>query len=210
MVLLQYSPKSRVAHSVCFRPHHFRISCRPNMPSIVVKLSGESGTSIFLALIIHVFLDNSHALTRGKQRQVAPSQLPSAYLSPKYPDILKHSAFTLMSHTQSAATSSSKFHTLFNDTLDTYRKRTGKDLLTHSLAPRLQACNTPAAILTILREQLNGLDQSRGGAERWSKWLDPTVNVLFAFSATIEAGVGLVCVRNCTHSRSAFSYSFSR
>jgi hypothetical protein len=66
------------------------------------------------------------------------------------------------------------------------------DLLTHPLAARLQACDTPAAILTILREQIYGLDQSWRGDERWSKWLDPTVKVLSAYSATIRTGVGLV------------------
>ena len=113
-----------------------------------------------------------------------------------------------MSPTQSAAASSSNFQLIMNNALDTYRKRTKKDLLTHPLAARLQACDTPDAILTILREQIHGLDQSSG--ERWSKWLDPTVNVLFAFSATIGAGVGLVCPRTCTYPGSAFSYSFGR
>ena len=111
-----------------------------------------------------------------------------------------------MSQTQAPAVSSSKFQLIINNALDTYRNRTKKDLLTHPLATRLQACDTPAAILTILREQLHGLDQSQSNAERWSKWLDPTVNVLFAFSATIGAGVGLVCLRTCNHPRSAFSY----
>jgi hypothetical protein len=115
-----------------------------------------------------------------------------------------------MSHTQSAAASSSKFQLIISNALDTYRKRTKNDLLTHPLAVRLQACDTPAAILTILREQIHGLDQSGSSSERWSKWLDPTVNVLFAFSSTIGAGVGLVCFRSCTHPRSAFSYSFGR
>jgi hypothetical protein len=100
-----------------------------------------------------------------------------------------------MSHTQSAAASSSNFQLIINNALDTYRKRTKNDLLTHPLAARLQACDTPDAILIILREQIHGLDQSQSGAERWSKWLDPTVNVLFTFSATIGAGVGLVCLR---------------
>jgi hypothetical protein len=109
-----------------------------------------------------------------------------------------------MSHTQSAATLSSNFQKVFNNALDTYRKRTKKDLLTQPLAARLQACDTTAAILTTLREQIHGLDQSQGSAERWSKWLDPTVNVLFAFSATIGAGVGLVCLMTGTRPRSAF------
>jgi hypothetical protein len=115
-----------------------------------------------------------------------------------------------MSHTQSAAAPSSKFQLIFDNALDTYRKRTKRDLFTHPLADRLQACYTPAAILTILREQIHGPDQSQSGAERWSNWLDPTVNVLFSFSATIGARVGPVCLRTCTHPRSAFSYSFVR
>jgi hypothetical protein len=81
--------------------------------------------------------------------------------------------------------------------LDTYRKRTKNDPLSHPLAVRLQACDTPAAILTILREQINGLDQSQRDDERWSKWLDPTVNVLFAFTTTIGAGVSLVFRSAC-------------
>ena len=132
-----------------------------------------------------------------------PSEpFPSAQLS--------LSAFTLMSHTQSAAASSSNFQQIFNNALDTYRERTKKDLLTHPLTARLQACDNPAAILIILREQIHGLDQSQSSAERWSKWLDPTVNVLFTFSATIGAGVGLVCLGTGTHPISAFSCSFGR
>ena len=102
-----------------------------------------------------------------------------------------------MSHTQSAATSSSNFQLIINNALDTYRKRTKNDPLTHPLAAQLQTCSTPAAILAVLQEQVQGLDQSQRGDERWSKWLDPTVNVLFAFSATIGAGVNLVFRRAC-------------
>lgn len=120
------------------------------------------------------------------------------------------SALTLMSHTQSAPGSSSKFQLIINNALDAYRKRTNRDLLTHPLTARLQACETPAVILTILREQTDGLDRSQSNAERWSKWLGPTVNVLFAFSGTIAASVGLVCLRTCTHPRFALRYSFRR
>jgi hypothetical protein len=91
------------------------------------------------------------------------------------------------------------------------QKRTKKDLLAHPFAARLRTCDSPAAVLAILQEQVQGLDQTQRGDERWSKWLDPTVNVLFAFSATIGAGAGLVCLRTCTHPRSdPFSYSFGR
>ena len=119
--------------------------------------------------------------------------------SPSKPPSGQPSIFTLMSHSQSATAPSLKFQVIISNALDTYRKRTKNDLLTHPLAVRLQACDTPAAMLTLLREQIHGLDQSQSSTERWAKWLDPTVNVLFAFSAAIGAGVSLVCPRTCIH-----------
>jgi hypothetical protein len=115
-----------------------------------------------------------------------------------------------MSHTQSTAASSSNFHLIINNALQVYEKRTKKDLLAHPLAAQLQTCRTPAAILAMLQEQVQGLDQSQRGDERWSKWLDPTVNVLFAFTTTIGAGVSRVFSRLVAHPRSAFSHSFIR
>jgi hypothetical protein len=79
--------------------------------------------------------------------------------------------------------------------LDTYKKWTKKDLLAHPLTAGLQTCNSPGAIIALLQEQVQGLDQSRSSDERWSKWLDPIVNVLQAFSSILEAGATLVCLR---------------
>ena len=93
-----------------------------------------------------------------------------------------------MSDTHPPATSSSSscnFQLLFNNALDTYKERTKKDLLAHPLAAQLQACDSPTAILAVLQQQLHGLDQSRSTDERWSKWLDPTINVLLTFSQTV-------------------------
>ncbi len=84
------------------------------------------------------------------------------------------------------------------------------DLLAHPLAARLQTCDCPAAILTVLQEQVQELGQSRSNDDRWLKWLDPTVNVLFAFSVTLGAGVSLVCLRTPAHPGSALSYLFDR
>ncbi len=114
-----------------------------------------------------------------------------------------------MSHTKSAAASSSTFQLLINNALDTYKKRTKMDLLAHPLAVRLQTCDTAAAILTILQEQVQGPGQSLSNDDRWLKWLDPTVNVLFAFSGKLGAGVGLVCLTPA-HPISALSYLFDR
>jgi hypothetical protein len=107
-----------------------------------------------------------------------------------------------MSHSQLTPTSSSNFQLIINNALEAYKKRTKNDLLAHPLAHQLQACDSPATILAIFQQQVLGLDQS-GSDDRWTKWLDPTVNVLFAFSATLGAGVGLVCSRTSARLRSA-------
>jgi hypothetical protein len=111
-----------------------------------------------------------------------------------------------MSHTQPTATSSSNFQLIINNALDTYKKRTKTDLRAHPLAAQLQSCDYPSDILAVLQEQLQGLDQSRSSDGLWTKWLDPTVNVLYAFSTTIGAGVGLVCLGTFTCLRSSLSY----
>jgi len=104
-------------------------------------------------------------------------------------------AHTFMSHTYSSSSSSSNFQLIFNNALRVYQKRTKNDLLAHPLAAQLQACQSPSAILVILQQQVQHLNQSRKSDDRWTKWLDPTVNVLYAFSATLGEGVGLVCLR---------------
>jgi hypothetical protein len=104
-----------------------------------------------------------------------------------------------MSQSQSHPTagSSSNFHwqLIINNALKDYENRTKNNLLAHPLATQLQACDSPDAILAVLQQQLHGLDQSRSSDGRWTKWLDPTVNILYALSATLGEGVGLVSLR---------------
>ena len=100
-----------------------------------------------------------------------------------------------MSHSHLSTASSFNFQLILNNSLKAYKKRTKKDLLAHPLATQLQSCNTPSAILGLLQQQVLGVDQSRNSDDRWIKWLDPTVNVLYALSATLGDGVGLVSVR---------------
>ena len=114
-----------------------------------------------------------------------------------------------MSHSHLTAASSSNFQLIINNALDAYKKRTKDDLLAHPLASQLQACDSPDAILAILQQQIQGIDQSRSG-DRWTKWLDPTVNVLFAFSSTLGAGVGPVSSRTSAYLRFEHLYLFGR
>ena len=99
-----------------------------------------------------------------------------------------------MSAEASTSTSNSNFASIFNAALESYKRKTKNDLTSHPLLPSLQSCDSPEAILTVLREQIPGFNQSQNGDDRLTKWVDPTVNVLFAFSATVGQGVGLVRV----------------
>ena len=98
-----------------------------------------------------------------------------------------------MSNTHPTSPSSPNFQLVFNNALKTYEKQTKSDLLSHPLAAQLQACQSPSSILVVLQQQVQQLDQSRATDDRLTKWLDPTVNVLYAFSETIGEGVSLVC-----------------
>jgi len=100
---------------------------------------------------------------------------------------------TPMSQTRPTPASSSNFQVVFNNALRTYEKHTKNDLLSHPLATQLQTCDSPSAILDLLHQQVQGLNQSRNTHQRLTKWLDPTVNVLYAFSETLGEGVSLVC-----------------
>ena len=97
-----------------------------------------------------------------------------------------------MSHSSLAAVSSSNFQLVINNALKVYKKRTKKDLLSLPLASELQACNSSTAILAVLQQQVHGLEPSRSGDDRRTKWLVPTVKVLYTYSATLEERVGLV------------------
>jgi hypothetical protein len=105
-----------------------------------------------------------------------------------------------MSQNSSTSTSSLNFETIFTAASKEYNRLTKKDIASHPLAVQLQSCDSPSAILAVLRAQAQAFDQAQSADEKLTKWLDPTVNVLYAFSATLGNGVGLV---RCE------SYSFS-
>ena len=100
-----------------------------------------------------------------------------------------------MSAIPSASTSQSNFVSVFNAAIKTYKRKTKKDLASHPLLPTLQSCDSPEAILTVLREQIPGFDESQNGDDGLTKWVTPTVNVLYSFSSTIGGGVGLASIR---------------
>jgi hypothetical protein len=89
----------------------------------------------------------------------------------------------------------SNYQVIFDNALEAYKKKTKKELRSHPLLPKLQACNSPDAVLTVLREQIPAFDQSHstsGTNDKLTNWLNPTVNVLFSFSGAIGAGISMV------------------
>jgi hypothetical protein len=96
--------------------------------------------------------------------------------------------------TPSTSTSQSNFVSIFNAALESYKRKTKKDLASHPLLPSLQSCESPEAVLTVLRDQVPAFNQSLSGDDAHIKWVAPTVNVLYSFSGTIGQGVGLVII----------------
>jgi hypothetical protein len=104
-----------------------------------------------------------------------------------------------MSYAHAAASSPSRnFELIFNNALKAYERRTKKDLLAHPLAAQLQACDSPSAVLLVLRQQAQGFSPL-------TKWLDPAVNVLYSLSRTLGEGIGLVILRTRDRLRTTYS-----
>jgi hypothetical protein len=99
------------------------------------------------------------------------------------------------------------YKVIFDSALQTYKKKTGKNLASSPLFHRLEACGSPEDVVGILRGQIPGFGQSSRGHDddRLTKWLDPTVRVINAFSMTIGGAVALVSLtQDCpTHRESA-------
>jgi len=110
-----------------------------------------------------------------------------------------------MSQTNANASSSSSssnndnnnFQLVLNAALEAYEKKTKCKLLTHPLAIQLQSCDSPTSILSILQDLIQQFDHRCSSDERLTNWLNPTVNVLYAFSSTLGQGVGLVSLNYC-------------
>jgi hypothetical protein len=91
-----------------------------------------------------------------------------------------------------ASSSSSNFQSIFDASLQSYNDKTKNKLLDHPLATQLQSCDSPNAVLSVLQDLIQQFDQRRTSDERLNNWLNPTVNVLYTFSATLSDGVCLV------------------
>jgi hypothetical protein len=86
------------------------------------------------------------------------------------------------------------YQTIFDSALKAYRNKTGKDLSSDPLFHRLETCHSPDDIIIVLRQQIPALDHSRRTDEdlKLTRWLDPTVKVVDAFSVAIRGAIGPV------------------
>ncbi|KAH9066165.1 hypothetical protein EDB87DRAFT_691194 [Lactarius vividus] len=94
-----------------------------------------------------------------------------------------------MSQTPAATPPSSNIEGIFETALKSYKKKTKHDLKKHDLFKQFEKCNSPGDILAAFQTDQFGPSWI-GDASK--KWFVPTVNVLYAFSAALGEGVGLV------------------
>ena len=97
-----------------------------------------------------------------------------------------------MSAEPSTSSSRSSFVAIFDAAVETYKRKTKTDLPSHPLLPTLQSCDSPEAVLTVLRDKIPAFNQSQNDDDGLTKWVAPTVNVLYKFSDTLGQGIGLV------------------
>jgi hypothetical protein len=97
-----------------------------------------------------------------------------------------------MSQNSPTVDSSSNYQVIFDNALKAYKTKTGKDLKSDPLLRSLETCNSPDAVLTLLRQQMPGVEQSGSSDERLTNWINPVVNVLYNFAQTIGGVVSLV------------------
>ncbi|KAF8496246.1 hypothetical protein F5888DRAFT_418419 [Russula emetica] len=106
-------------------------------------------------------------------------------------DLSSSPSIATMSQNLPTADSSSNYQVIFDNALKAYKTKTGKDLKSDPLLHRLETCNSPDAVLILLRRQIPGFDQPGSSDEKLTNWVNPVVNVLYNFSQTIGGAVAL-------------------
>ena len=106
----------------------------------------------------------------------------------------------MSAHNQTAGPSTStltnNFTAVFHAASTEYQRVTGKSLDSHPFAGKLDACHDPNAVLDLLLTQAQAFSSFHKADEKLMAWLDPTVRILFTFSATLGEGIGLVSPLN--------------
>jgi hypothetical protein len=97
------------------------------------------------------------------------------------------------------------YRLIFASALKAYEEKTGKGLSSDPLLRSLESCNSSGDIITILRHQIPESNQSRS---RLTRWLNPTVNVIKSFSASMGWAVDIVSPRVRGHTSKIYMLNF--
>jgi hypothetical protein len=99
-----------------------------------------------------------------------------------------------MSSIIQAKSTPSNFQLIIAEAFVDYTKQTGIDLSSNPFAEKLQVLSSPAVVLELLRDRENAFKEYRDANRRLRTCLNPAVQVLCAFSATlgeVVSGVSL-------------------
>jgi hypothetical protein len=145
--------------------------------------------------VYHLYRVKSGHPSKAKHPRPHPILIPSLQVLSSISQYHLINVTNTMSQTPTATTSTSNYQAIFDSALDAYKKKTKKDLRSHPLFSKLQSCNSPDAVLTLLRDQFPVVDPSCSTStdnDGLIKWLNPTVHVLYTFSEAIGASLSLV------------------
>ena len=85
---------------------------------------------------------------------------------------------------------SSDVQSVLNAALEAYEEVSKIKLLTHPVAAQIQSCDSPTAILSVLRDLVQQFEQHhRSDDQSLTNWPNATVKVLYTFSGALGQGV---------------------
>ena len=121
-----------------------------------------------------------------------PNFLSSQTCAPSSSHVLPFIPMSTSNQSACPSTSTDRFTAIFNAASTEYTRITGKRLDAHPFAVQLNACDSPKAVSDLLHSQAQAFTKFRKGDEELMVVLDPTVHILFTFSAALGEGIGLV------------------
>jgi hypothetical protein len=95
-------------------------------------------------------------------------------------------------HQTAGPSRTDNFTAIFDAATSEYERVTGNQLHNHPFSAQLDSCDSPGAVSDVLQRQAQAFGKFREGDEKLMAWLDPTVQIIFTFSATLGEGIGLV------------------
>ena len=84
------------------------------------------------------------------------------------------------------------YQLIFDSALQNYKEKTGEDLPSTPLFHTLETYRSSEDVIATLRQEVPAFDKSWRRNDGLTRWLDPTVRVVNAFSATIGSAIALV------------------